>query len=178
LAIADNRGWSSFEQFHQRASNCELQWPFVAYNQWTRFNTVQEYWQVLGTYQIQNNRFRCEPPNFAKIALSALKNRHLEWSNEHLNTRPLTKNTPSSSWNLVKSVVPYCLDTLDLELKFSPSVEPSILQLKILCWFKSLPFNRTFHILTNSGHLTCIQKFVVSPLIAHSPFSPRALAYY
>ena len=33
-------------------------------------------------------------PTSLKIALSALKNWHLEWSNEHLNTRPLTKNTP------------------------------------------------------------------------------------
>ena len=30
-------------------------------------------------------------PTLLKIALSALKNWHLEWSNEHLNARPLTK---------------------------------------------------------------------------------------
>jgi len=37
-------------------------------------------------------------------------------------------------------------------VKFSPSVEPSI---KILCWFKSLLFNRTFHITISALALNC-----------------------
>ena len=57
-------------------------------------------------------------------------------------------------------------------VKVCPSIDASILQLKILCVLDSLPLSQTFHTLTISGHLICIQKFVVSPLVDHSPPAP------
>ena len=45
-------------------------------------------------------------PTLLKIALSALKNWHLEWSNEHLNNRPLTKNTPIGTYTVMTSTAP------------------------------------------------------------------------
>ena len=65
-------------------------------------------------------------PTSLKIALSALKNWHLEWSNEHLNTRPLTKNTPRYlHWMHVKfSTYLYsCVPTLHCKLPHAKHVK-------------------------------------------------------
>ena len=61
FAIADY-GWSSFEQFHKRASNCELQRPFVAHNQRARFNSVQEY----SSRHLQTDLLSLSPFNAAR----------------------------------------------------------------------------------------------------------------
>jgi len=87
MAITNDSGRSGFKQLHKWASNRELQRIFVAYHHWARFNSIGKH---LARIKFNTTSSEVNRPTLLKIALSALKNWHLEWSNEHLNARPLT----------------------------------------------------------------------------------------
>jgi hypothetical protein len=55
------------------------------------------------------------------------------------------------------------------------SVNPSILQLYILSAFPSLPLYPNFQDLTAVGQAILIQKFELTPAVAHSPVDPPPL---
>ena len=71
LAITDNRGWSNINNFISERvivhSSDLLSRVVIGHD------STPWYWQALSTYQIQNNRFGCEPPNFAKDCVKRFK---------------------------------------------------------------------------------------------------------